>query len=561
MSWAAADGGELQQGFACLKPWDGKPWKSESASECTAQCARGTSGCEWNARTLTCGVTLGCQMSAKHAHSWAAANGRKLIQGFGCNRGWSGKPWKSSTADECQDQCSRGASGCEYDVVGKTCGITVGCAMTEFGDTSWASADGRKLVKGFACLRPWQGKPWKAKSPAECEAQCTKATTGCEFDADSRTCGLTLGCTMARVDTVSSSSSLGSSSSARRLLGSSSPRRLFGVHSQSGVAHARQLSLAQKSASSISSSSSGVKHHKPPAKRGIWAGVGGGTLLFGFACFRPWKGKPWLADSVQHCRDQCARGLSGCEWDEQTAKCGITIGCRLTQLSGVSSSASQDSNLADHTWAASGATPLKQGHSCMAPYQGIPWKASSAKECYKQCHEHDFLATKAPSVVPYTIAPTTKTPTFAPTQRPSAAPTNYPSHFPTPIPSEAPSWPYHINSVWPKDWEPSSRTINTYVRAGIGTKASSKTNAAKTTCALRLGYTCMEAWKQKPSRAVSAAACQRKCEALSNTDGEGCEYDSKTSTCGVTAKCSLTKSMSASGMHAALCRPLTAQSK
>jgi hypothetical protein len=76
------------------------------------------------------------------------------------------------------------------------------------------------------------------------------------------------------------------------------------------------------------------------------------------------------------------------------------------------------------------------------------------------------LATKVPSIVPFTLVPTTKTPTFLPTKSPTRVPSNYPSHFPSHIPTDVPSWPYHINGVWPKDWEPDRKTIATYVKAG-----------------------------------------------------------------------------------------------
>ena len=90
--------------------------------------------------------------------------------------------------------------------------------------------------------------------------------------------------------------------------------------------------------------------------------------------------------------------------------------------------------------------------------------------------------------------------------------------------------------------------------------SSSSSSSGRSTCALRPGYTCTSTWKQEPSAAVSAAACQRMCEALSDTDGEGCEYDSKTSTCGVTVKCRLTRAVNAREMHAAVCHPPSSSS-
>lgn len=195
----------------------------------------------------------------------------------------------------------------------------------------------------------------------------------------------------------------------------------------------------------------------------IWASTGGNALQYGFACLRPWKGKPWTSDSAAKCRVSCARNMFGCEFDTQAKTCGVTIGCHLTA----------QKHLDDPRklmWAAMGPNVLRKGYSCVAPWHGSPWKADSPAACFSQCAVKTKRAgpsTHAPSKGIYTLAPTTLSPTFLPTLQPTRAPTNPPSHYPTPVPTDAPSWPYHINGVWPKDWEPSSKTVKAYVQAGM----------------------------------------------------------------------------------------------
>ena len=78
-------------------------------------------------------------------------------------------------------------------------------------------------------------------------------------------------------------------------------------------------------------------------------------------------------------------------------------------------------------------------------------------------------------------------------------------------------------------------------------------------CTLRKGYACVASWMGQPWAASSVAACERMCEARTVTYGEayrkqgmGCEYESKTETCGITAQCTLTK-VASERAFAAMC--------
>merc|ERR1712205_22245 len=72
------------------------------------------------------------------------------------------------------------------------------CVRLRFVLSASGHARTCNMQQGFACMADWAGEPWSAASAADCNMACEKhsvAAKGCEFHADSNTCGVMLSCT------------------------------------------------------------------------------------------------------------------------------------------------------------------------------------------------------------------------------------------------------------------------------------------------------------------------------------------------------------------------------
>jgi len=119
----------------------------------------------------------------------------------------------------------------------------------------WAAAGLSPLVKAHSCMQGWQGATWQAESPESCRAQCTSkvvppvvpvkpapVSSGCEWDSQTKSCGLTAGCDL----------------------------------------------TAFKSSTTL-----------------MWAAAGLSPLVKAHSCMQGWQGATWQAESPESCRAQC----------------------------------------------------------------------------------------------------------------------------------------------------------------------------------------------------------------------------------------------------------------